>query len=61
MNFFTSDQHFGHDNIIEFTGRPFLNTNQMDSSLIAYYNSKVINKDTIYFLGDLTLQGPSHR
>lgn len=53
MVFFTSDQHFGHSNIIRLCDRPFESIEQMDSVLIERWNRKVTNGDTVYILGDL--------
>ena len=51
--FFTSDQHFGHYNIINFDRRPFKSTENMDAELIRRWNAKVDKDDRIYILGDL--------
>lgn len=51
--FFTSDTHFGHENIIEYDKRPFKDADEMDKCLIDNWNSKVKMKNTqIYHLGD---------
>lgn len=55
MIYFTSDNHFGHENIIHFTSRPFENVQAMDEALINRWNSAVQPKDTVYHLGDFTL------
>jgi len=52
MNFFTSDTHFGHQNIIKYANRPFSSVKEMDEVLIAKWNNKVKSTDTVYFLGD---------
>ena len=53
MIYFTSDQHFGHTNILKHTDRPFSSTEEMDAALIRNWNSKVHRNDTVYILGDL--------
>lgn len=54
---FTADHHFSHANIIRFCNRPFGSVEEMDRELIARWNLKVNENDTVYHLGDLTLQG----
>jgi calcineurin-like phosphoesterase family protein len=58
---FTSDTHYGHDNVIQFCGRPFKNSDEMAEELITRFNSKVGESDTVYFLGDIfwTQNGPA--
>lgn len=52
--FFTSDHHFGHDRIIEYTGRPFSSVRDMNEAMIARWNIVVREVDTVYHLGDVT-------
>ena len=52
MIFFTSDQHFGHEKVLEFDRRPFSSTEQMETEMIARWNRKVKQDDTVYILGD---------
>lgn len=54
---FTSDTHFGHANIIEYSNRPFASVQSMDEALINNWNQLVSPQDTIYHLGDFTLRG----
>ena len=54
--FFTSDLHFGHENIIRFDGRPFKNVEEMDEELIKRWNKTVSEEDTVYILGDLAMK-----
>jgi len=52
MNFYSSDQHFGHGNIIKYENRPFKSVEEMDEYMIYKHNLKVSPKDNVYFLGD---------
>jgi calcineurin-like phosphoesterase family protein len=59
--FFTSDSHFGHDNIIKHCGRPcrerpFRDSAQMDRALMDAWNSVVSPGDVVYHLGDFSLR-----
>ena len=53
-NFFISDLHFGHFNIMRYDNRPFTNVEEMDTTLINNWNSVVSNEDTVYILGDIS-------
>lgn len=53
MIYFTSDQHFGHFNIVRLCGRPFNSLDEMNETMIARWNAKVRDGDTVYILGDL--------
>ena len=53
MNWFTADPHYHHDKIIKYCKRPFLHTREMDNTMVARYNSRVQDDDTVYFIGDL--------
>jgi len=48
----TSDTHFGHAKIIEYSKRPYQSAQAMDESLIANFNSAVRDGDLVYHLGD---------
>lgn len=56
MEWFTSDPHFGHANIIIHCNRPFRDINSMDAQLIMNWNGVVDHEDTVYVLGDFTLK-----
>lgn len=53
--FVTSDQHFGHRNIITYCNRPFASVEEMNETMLERWNKTVGPEDIIYFLGDLTL------
>ena len=48
MTYFTSDQHFGHFNIIRLSHRPFATVEEMDDELLARWNAKVADPFTLY-------------
>ena len=50
-----SDHHFGHENIIEYSKRPFKNVDQMDEYMIQQHNNTVKERDKVYILGDFAL------
>ena len=53
MEFFTSDLHLGHENILAI--RPMFHTiEEMNEALIANWNKKVHKNDTVYILGDFS-------
>jgi calcineurin-like phosphoesterase family protein len=58
MIFFTADTHFGHANIINYCGRPFLSKEEHDESLIENWNSVVSKRDVVYHLGDFGFGDP---
>lgn len=55
MLWFTSDLHFGHENIIKYCNRPFINAVEMNRILINNINERVHSNDDLYILGDFVL------
>lgn len=59
--FLTSDTHFGHSRICEFTKddgeyvRPWRDVEEMDEALIKNWNDVVSPSDKIYHLGDVAI------
>lgn len=51
-NYYISDLHFGHGNIITFDQRPFSSVKEMNDILIENWNKKVNKDDNIFILGD---------
>ena len=54
---FTADHHFGHLNIIKYCNRPFSSVEEMDAEMIRRWNEKVEPRDSVFHLGDFTLNG----
>lgn len=54
-DYFTSDLHFGHANIIRFTNRPFSGADEMDQALVFNINSRVQKDDNLFILGDFAM------
>lgn len=52
---FTSDTHFGHNNIIKYCNRPFTSVEEMDEHLIQSWNQLVNVDDLIICGGDFSL------
>ena len=52
MYWFTSDQHYGHANVIGYNKRPFKTVEDMDEQLIKNFNSAVNSGDITIHAGD---------
>lgn len=51
--YFTSDLHLFHTNVIEYSKRPFLNVEEMHTTLIKRWNATVPSYGVVYVLGDV--------
>lgn len=56
MIWFTSDTHFGHENVLKFTGRPWGTIQQMNSAIVDSINGRVAADDELYILGDFSFK-----
>lgn len=54
MIWFTSDQHFNHQNIIAYCKRPYRTLREMNEVIIDRHNSVVGKKDMVWHLGDFS-------
>ena len=55
MDFFISDCHFGHKNIIKYMNRPFESVDDMNLGMINSWNSVVSTSDRVFLVGDAFL------
>ena len=51
--FFTSDPHFGHENILKYCHRPFSSIEEHDEELILLWNETVPEDGIVFILGDI--------
>ena len=55
IDWFYSDPHFGHRNIIDYEHRPFRDAEEMNRMLIHRYNRMVKPDDVCLWMGDAFL------
>lgn len=53
MEWFTSDTHWGHENVLRYDNRPFSSIEEHDEELIRRWNVCVQPGDIVYHLGDV--------
>jgi calcineurin-like phosphoesterase family protein len=53
-NYYISDLHFGHQNIMTFDKRPFDSIEESDKAIIENWNRVVDIDDDVYILGDIS-------
>ena len=56
MIYFIADTHFGQADMIRACGRPFADATEMDETMIALWNERVSERDTVYVIGDMFVQ-----
>lgn len=52
---FVSDLHFGHANVIPYCDRPYAGIEEMTTAIVKVWNETVKPEDTVYVLGDFSL------
>lgn len=57
MYFFTSDEHYNHQNVISFCNRPFSSLEEMKDELIRRNNEVVTKNDWVIHAGDFCWKG----
>lgn len=57
-NYWTADEHYGHDEIITHCRRPFRNSQIATREIIKRHNSVVKEEDVVYHVGDISFAGP---
>jgi calcineurin-like phosphoesterase family protein len=60
MIWFTGDTHFGHTNIMRYSGRPFDTSEEMDERLIELWNDRIALDDDVYHVGDFAFGHPRY-
>lgn len=55
MDYFTSDTHFNHANIIKYCNRPFSSVDEMNMALVGRWNEVVKPTDRVFHLGDFAM------
>ena len=60
QTFFTSDTHFDDVYAIPYFNRPFKSVDEMNAVMVEKWNSVVTEHDTVYHLGDFTLDDIRH-
>jgi calcineurin-like phosphoesterase family protein len=58
--FFASDTHFDDEYALQYFHRPFKSVDEMNAVMVEKWNNVVTENDTVYHLGDFTLDDISH-
>ena len=59
-NFYISDMHFGHYNIMKHSKRNFKSTDEMDELFIKNWNNVVTDNDDVWILGDFSYKSANN-
>lgn len=58
MNWFTSDLHLNHENIIKYCDRKATSVNEMNETIVSNWNARISPEDNVYVVGDVFLGNP---
>lgn len=58
VDYYTGDEHYGHDEVIFHCGRPYKSNQRMVRDIIKRHNEVVKDGDTVHHLGDFCFAGP---
>jgi len=61
MIWFISDEHYGHRNIIRYTGRPFNLVQEMDRAILGHCLKQFQQDDLVWHLGDFAFPAGRYR
>ena len=61
MIYFTSDNHFGHANILKWSKRTFKSAQHMEDEMVKRWNSRVKPADTVIVVGDFAFLNSQER
>lgn len=60
MEYFSSDWHLSHKNIIKYDNRPFKTVEEMNHTIMSNVSSQLQKDDDLYYIGDFALTGGSN-
>jgi calcineurin-like phosphoesterase family protein len=60
QTFFTADTHFDDPYALQYFDRPFKSIDEMNARMVEKWNQVVGERDTVYHLGDFTLEDIDH-
>lgn len=55
-NYYISDLHYGHENIIKICNRPFNTVEEMNKSIVDVINNTCGEEDILYHIGDISMK-----